>query len=274
MKAAQFEYIRPPDLGKALQLLSERREEAKVVAGGQSLGPMLNLRLARPQMLIDIARLEALRRIEDLGPQWRIGAAVTHSRIEDAALPGAEMLTHVACGIAHRAVRNRGTIGGSIAHADPAADWPVALAALGATANLHSTGGMRTVPVEGIVLGAFTTALVEDEILESIDVPKLSPAARWGYYKFCRRVGDFAEASAAALFDPQTGAARLYLGALRGSPIVLDKLARDIASHGRAAAARDNVAQALTEAAPDLDAIERRMGNAVVVRALDQVLGS
>ena len=77
MKAAQFEYIRPPDLGKALQLLSERREEAKVLAGGQSLGPMLNLRLARPQMLIDIARLEALRRIEDLGPQWRIGAAVT-----------------------------------------------------------------------------------------------------------------------------------------------------------------------------------------------------
>ena len=100
MKAAQFEYIRPPDLGKALQLLSERREEAKVLAGGQSLGPMLNLRLARPQMLIDIARLEALRRIEDLGAQWRIGAAVTHSRLEDAALPGAEMLTHVACGIA------------------------------------------------------------------------------------------------------------------------------------------------------------------------------
>lgn len=274
MKAAQFEYIRPPDLGKALQLLSERREEARVLAGGQSLGPMLNLRLARPQVLIDIARLEALRRIEDLGAQWRIGAAVTHSRIEDAALPGAEMLTHVACGIAHRAVRNRGTIGGSIAHADPAADWPVALAALGATANLHSTGGMRAFPVEGIVLGAFTTALAEDEILESIDVPKLSPAGRWGYYKFCRRVGDFAEASAAALFDPQTGGARLYLGALRGSPIVLDKLARDVASHGRAAAVRDNVARALTEAAPDLDAIERRMGNAVVVRALDQVLGS
>jgi len=274
MKAAQFEYIRPPDLGKALQLLSERREEAKVLAGGQSLGPMLNLRLARPQMLIDIARLEALRRIEDLGPQWRVGAAVTHSRLEDAALPGAEMLTHVACGIAHRAVRNRGTIGGSIAHADPAADWPVALAALGATANLHTAGGMRAVPVEGIVLGAFTTALAEDEILETIDVPKLSPAGRWGYYKFCRRVGDFAEASAAALFDPQTGAARLYLGALRGSPIRLDKLARDVASHGRAVAARDNVAQAVSEAAPDLDAIERRMGNAVVVRALDQVLGS
>src|SRR5207244_2483442 len=136
MKAAQFEYIRPPDLGKALQLLSERREEAKVLAGGQSLGPMLNLRLARPQMLIDIARLDALRRIEDLGARWRIGAAVTHAHLEDAALSGAEMLTHVACGIAHRAVRNRGTIGGSVAHADPAADWPVALAALGATANL------------------------------------------------------------------------------------------------------------------------------------------
>jgi carbon-monoxide dehydrogenase medium subunit len=274
MKAAQFDYVRPSDLGQALYLLSERRDGAKILAGGQSLGPMLNLRLARPQLLIDLARLEPLRRIEDMGGHWRIGAAVTHSRIEDAALRGAEMLTEVAGGIAHRAVRNRGTIGGSIAHADPAADWPVALAALGASVNLRSAGGTRMLALENTVLGAFTTALGEDEIIESIDAPKLSVAGRWGYYKFCRRVGDFAEASAAAVLDPQTGAARLYLAALCGRPLALDQLARDVAARGRAAAARDNVARALEETAPDLDGVERRMATAVLTRALDGALGA
>ncbi|HEY7242982.1 MAG TPA: FAD binding domain-containing protein [Xanthobacteraceae bacterium] len=274
MKAAQFEYVRASDVANALELLSERGEGAKVLAGGQSLGPMLNLRLARPQILIDIARIEALRCIEDLGMAWRIGAAVTHSRLEDAALRGAEMLAEVARGIAHRAVRNRGTIGGSVAHADPAADWPVALAAIGARARVRSATGTRTLGVESIVLGAFTTALADNEMIESIEVPKLSPTGRWGYYKFSRKVGDFAEVSAAAVFDPQNGTARLYLGALRGSPLPLAKLAADVAAHGRAAVMRDAVLDALTEVAPDLDVVERRMAAAVVMRALNQALGA
>ena len=128
-------------------------------------------------------------------------------------LTGGEMLREVAAGIAYRAIRNRGTIGGSIAHADPAADWPLALAALGATVNIRSAGGARATPLEKFVLGAFTTALREDEIIESVEVPKLSRAGRYGYYKFCRKTGEFAEASAAAVFDPETRAARIYFGA-------------------------------------------------------------
>ncbi len=274
MKAAQFEYVRPSDVASSLKLLSERREEAKILAGGQSLGPMLNLRLARPQLLIDIARLEALRGIEDLGTRWRIGAAVTHSRLEDAALAGAEMLTEVARGIAHRAVRNRGTIGGSVAHADPAADWPVALAALGASANVRSATRTRALAVESLARGAFTTALAEDEIIESIEIPKLSAAGRWGYYKFSRKLGDFAEASASAVFDPQSGAARIYLGVLRGSPLPLEKLAAHVAARGRVAAARDVVSEALNDAVPDLDFVERRMAAAVLLRALNQAMGA
>jgi carbon-monoxide dehydrogenase medium subunit len=273
MKAASFDYVRPAEVAGVLRVLSERRGDAKLLAGGQSLGPMLNLRLARPQVLVDLARIDVLRRIEDMGPRWRIGAAVTHARIEDArdALRGAGMLSEVASGIAHRAIRNRGTIGGSVAHADPAADWPVALAALGATVNLRSVRGARGLPLESVVLGAFTTALGDDEIIESIDVPKLSPMGRYGFYKFCRRTGDFAEVSAAAVFDPQTGAARIYLGALRSTPLALTTPAREVASQGHAAGSKENVARKLAEAAPDLDPVELRMATGVVMRALDQV---
>jgi carbon-monoxide dehydrogenase medium subunit len=273
MKAAQFDYVRPGDLKETLRLLAEHRGGAKLLAGGQSLGPMLNLRLARPQLLIDVARLDALQRIEDVGAAWRIGAGVTHSRIEDARgkLPGGEMLCDVAFGIAYRAVRNRGTIGGSLAHADPAADWPVALAAFGASVNLRSDSGTRSLPVERFVLGVFTTALADHEIIESIDVPKLSAAGRYGYYKYCRKTGEFAEASAAAVFDPQAGAACIFFGALRSTPLPLPNLARRVAEGGRVVASKDAVTQALSEAAPDLDAIERRMATAAVARALDQV---
>ena len=124
MKAAAFEYARPRDVGEAIALLSQAKGSGKLLAGGQSLGPMLNLRLARPGLLVDISRLEELRAIEDAGDALRIGAGVTHSAIEDAngSLAGGAMLVEVAGGIAYRAVRNRGTIGGSLAHADPAAD--------------------------------------------------------------------------------------------------------------------------------------------------------
>ena len=128
---------------------------AKALAGGQSLGPMLNLRLARPKLLVDVGRMESLRAIEDGGTFWRIGASVTHSALEDAKLPGGEALSAVARGIAYRAVRNRGTIGGSLAHADPAADWPLALAALGATLRVAGPSGpSRTMRAHTFMTGA------------------------------------------------------------------------------------------------------------------------
>jgi len=273
MKAARFDYLRPRDVGEALAALAKAEGGGKLLAGGQSLGPMLNLRLARPSLLVDVSRLESLARVDDIGSAFRIGAGVTHSRIEDmrGRLAGGAMLCEVAAGIAYRAIRNRGTIGGSIAHADPAADWPLALAALGATVNIRAAGGVRSIPVEQFVLGAFSTALRDTEIIESIDVPKLSRAGRYGYYKFCRKTGEFAEASAAAVFDPDRGSARVYLGAVRPVPVSLGPLAARVARDGRSAASADAVARAIAETAGDLDPVERRMAASVTTRALQQV---
>jgi aerobic carbon-monoxide dehydrogenase medium subunit len=180
------------------------------------------------------------------------------------------MLRSVAGAIAYRSIRNRGTIGGSLAHADPAADWLLALAALGASVNIRGPQ-RRSVPVERFTLGAFTTALQANEIIESIEVPKLSAAARYGFYKFCRKTGDFAEASAAAVLDPQSGAARIFLGALRGSPQPLATLAQQVAREGARAVSTQAVTNALAQSAADLDAIERRMAAVAVMRALQQV---
>jgi aerobic carbon-monoxide dehydrogenase medium subunit len=271
MKAARFDYIRPGDVADTLAALTEA-EGAKLLAGGQSLGPMLNLRLARPSLLVDISRLEVLQQIEDTGRAWRIGAGVTHARLEDlrGRLPGGQMLCEVAAAIAYRSVRNRGTIGGSLAHADPAADWPLALAALGASVNIRGPTP-RNVLVERFIEGAFTTALAANEIIETIDVPKLSRAGRYGFYKFCRKTGEFPEVSAAAVFDPESGVARVFLGALRGVPRPLTSLAQEVAKHGESAASTEAVSQILTQAIRDLDAVEHAMATAAVRRALMQV---
>jgi carbon-monoxide dehydrogenase medium subunit len=273
MKAARFDYVRPRDVAEALTTLDQSGGGAKLLAGGQSLGPMLNLRLARPSLIVDVSRLESLAQIEDIGRAWRIGAGVTHACIEDrrGQFPGGEMLCEVAAGIAYRAIRNRGTIGGSLAHADPAADWPLALAALGATINIRGRSASRVVPAETFMQGAFTTVLRDDEIVESIEVPKISRAGRYGYYKFCRKTGEFAEASAAAVFDPETSAARVYLAALRPAPVALTALARRVAEGGQAAVSEQAVVQALTDVAGDLDSVERHMAAAAVTRALQQV---
>lgn len=276
MKPAPFDYLRPKDLPEALATLSREQGMVKLLAGGQSLGPMLNLRLARPRLLIDITRLEALCEMADIGPAWRIGAGVTHARIEDmrGKLPGAEMLCRVAAGIAYRSIRNRGSIGGSLVHADPAADWQVVLMALGATINIRSAHATRSIPADRFVRGAFTTELSDNEIVESIDIPKLSQAGRFGYFKFCRKTGEFAEANAAAVFDPERSIARMFVGAIGGCPRPLAGLAREIAKLGSTAVSKSAISAAVAAAEPSLDHVAQRMGSAAVMRALDQVLKS
>jgi aerobic carbon-monoxide dehydrogenase medium subunit len=271
MKAAAFDYVRPRDVDEAITLLAQGKGNAKALAGGQSLGPMLNLRLARPGLLVDISRLEELRAIEDAGDRWRIGAAVTHSAIEDAngALGGGAMLVEVAAGIAYRAVRNRGTIGGSLAHADPAGDWPLALAALGADVVLRGPAGERILPAGRLIIAAFTTEIRDDEIMTAVLVPKLSSGARFGYFKFCRKTGEFPEASAAAVIDPERDAVRVYLGALSGPPQPLPELARRIAEGGPAIPTRDAAMEA-TASVSGLDPVERRMHAGVLLRALER----
>ena len=269
MKAAAFDYARPRDLGEAVALLTQAKGSAKVLAGGQSLGPMLNLRLARPGLLVDISRLDELRAIEDAGDAWRIGAAVTHSAIEDAngSLPGGAMLVEVAAGIAYRAVRNRGTIGGSLAHADPAGDWPLALAALGADVVLRGPAGDRSVPAAQLITAAFTTEIGEDEIVAAILVPKLSSGARFGYFKFCRKTGEFPDASAAVVIDRDREVTNVYLGALSGPPQPLPEIARRIAEGDLTAPSHDAATEAVATV-HGLDPIERRMHASTLLRSL------
>ena len=223
MKPARFEYERPADVAQALALLGTADTEVKLLAGGQSLGPMLNLRLAQPELLVDISKLAETRRVEAAGDHIDIGACVTHSAIEDGKVPDPTngMLRAVAAGIAYRAVRNRGTIGGSLAHADPAADWPSALAALDAQALVVGPGGRRTIAVAELMLGMFMTTLEPTEIIEAVRVPKLSAGARWGYYKLTRKAGEFAHAIGAVVRDPGRNVCRAVVGATGGAPIVV-----------------------------------------------------
>jgi carbon-monoxide dehydrogenase medium subunit len=271
MKAAAFDYLRPRDLAGVFDAL--QTPGAKLIAGGQSLMPMLNLRLARPSLLIDIGGIDALRAVEDRKTHMRIGATVTHAELEDRAIPGCALLRRVACGIAYRAVRNRGTVGGSLAHADPAADWPLAMAAVGATVIIEGKAGNRQVPAESFMFSAFQTHLADDEVVVAVDVPKLSPAARFGYYKFCRKTGEFPEAGAAAVFDPATKAARVYLGALAGAPQPLHGLAASVARQGASAVTEAAIANAVNEIDQG-DAAERRMRRAAIARALKEVFTS
>jgi carbon-monoxide dehydrogenase medium subunit len=248
MKAAAFELARPAGLAEAVSLLA--RPGASALAGGQSLGPMLNLRLARPALLVPIAHLAVLREVGETVASVTIGACVTQAAIADGRVPdiGMNLLACVAEGIAYRAVRTRGTIGGSLCHADPAADWVTVLTALGAEVL---TTGDRVLPLRDFIRGAFRTALDPGELLRAVRIPRLSPAARWGYVKACRKPGEFAHAMAAVLMD--RGVTRAVIGATGGAPIVLE-------------------GEAVTRAPdlPGLDAVDAHMQRVVLGRAMAQ----
>ena len=222
MKAASFAYQRPSDLQAALTITAETGDAAKIIAGGQSLGPMLNLRLVSPDLIIDISGLSELKQAERSGDDLVIGACITHGDIEDGRIPDVTRgaMQGVAANIAYRAVRNRGTIGGSLSHADPAADWVSALAALGARVTLRSRSGERQLAIEAFVTGALATALQPGEMVVSVRVPAMRPSARWGYVKACRKPGEFAHAIAAVLIDPDAATARMVIGAIDAAPIV------------------------------------------------------
>jgi len=223
VKACAFEYERPRDVANALRLLAT--ENSKILAGGQSLGPMLNLRVVQPALLVDLMGIEELKSVKDERDSVTLGACVTHAQIEDGGVPDPArgFMREIAANIAYRAVRNRGTMGGSLAHTDPAADWPSALSVLGATVLIAGPGGPRELPIEKFLTGLFEAALKADEILVAIRVPKLSARARVGYWKFCRKAGEFAQAIGAALDDPERGVARAVIGVTQGAPYLVPK---------------------------------------------------
>src|SRR5207253_2802410 len=200
----------------------------RVMAGGQSLVAMMNLRVASPDLLVDIARLPELGASTEDDSTVSYGACVTHATIEDRRVPDPSrgLMPQVAERLAYRAIRNRGTLGGSLALADPAAEWPSVLVALDAAAVIAGPNGTRSVMCKEFVTGVFQTRLAEDEILTAIRMPKLSAEARWGYVKLARKSGEFATSLAVAVRDPARGYARVVLGAADGAPLILDNASR------------------------------------------------
>ncbi len=223
MKPVAFDYERPVTLADAATLLGQSSGFAKIMAGGQSLGAMLNLRLAQPDLLVDITSIPELTTVTDAGDHLEIGACITHADIEDGRIADhfGGLLRQVAGRIAYRAVRNRGTIAGSIAHADPAADWLSALSLIDAKAVVWSRTGIRTIPVADLVVSSFTTVLKQDDLIRSIRVPKLSAQTQWGFYKFSQKAGEFAHAMGGVLHDPGRGVFRAVIGAIETAPIVV-----------------------------------------------------
>jgi carbon-monoxide dehydrogenase medium subunit len=245
VKPAAFDYERATDVAAAVKSLANAEGMARIIAGGQSLGPMLNLRLAQPGLLIDVRGIAALRESEATAQALTVGACVTHAAIEDGAIADATqgLMRTVARDIGYRAVRNRGTIAGSLCHADPAGDWVCALPLLGASVCVAGVEGVRTVPAAGFVTGAYATALGEAELVTAIRIPPLSPAARWSYYKFCRKPGEFAEAIAGFVVDPERGVCRGVIGATHGAPHVIED-ATELVRHFETALARQHVGAA------------------------------
>ena len=225
MKPVPFEYERPRHLSAAVKLLGESGGAGKVMAGCQSLGPMLNLRLAQPRLVVDVRGIDELSQITEGNDHVVFGSCVTHAAIEDGTVPDVTrgLMREVAGNIAYRAVRTRGTIGGSLCHADPAGDWVSVLVLLSAVALIEGPGGRREIPAERFVAGAFATALEEDEILVGLRVPKFSTGARWGHYKFCRKPGEFAEAIGGVVIDPERDVRRAVIGATHGAPRVIER---------------------------------------------------
>jgi carbon-monoxide dehydrogenase medium subunit len=230
MKAPAFDYVRPQSLSEALGLLAAGNGEARVVAGGQSLLAMMNLRLASPALLIDIARLPELAAVAEDDAVVTLGAGVTHAAIEDRLVPDPSrgLMPRAAASLAYRAIRNRGTLGGSLALADPAAEWPVVLTALDAAAVLCGPGRRRRLACGEFIAGIYETRLADDEIIESIRIPLLADGARWGYLKLAHKSGEFAQALCVAIVDRARGHCRIVLGAANGAPLVLDLAARAV----------------------------------------------
>ena len=200
MKPAPFDYFDPTTVEETLGLLGEFGDEAKLLAGGQSLMPMLNLRLARPSKLVDINGVTALAHLGTDGDDLLIGALTRQRTLEDADLPdGAwSLLPRALHHVGHVHIRNRGTVGGSIAHADPAAELPAAFCALGARMVIRGPSGEREVPAETFFRGYFTTAVGPDELLTAIRVPPWPTRSGAAFVEVARRHGDFAQVGVAA----------------------------------------------------------------------------
>ena len=273
MKAATFDYAVAKTVAEASALLASSGAAA-AIAGGQSLLPMLNLRVALPDLLVDIGRLHELKEIAATSSTIRIGALTTHAAIEDGKLPEAfgGLMQKVAAKISYRAVRNHGTIGGSVALADPASDWSGCLLALGARVRISGLKGTRAQPIGEFVLGQYSTSLADDEIILGFDVPRPDAALRWGFSKVVRKSGAFADSIAFAVAQGRGGPASVVLAAAADRPCLLSKVAERIQVGDRSEEAlRSAIAKDVAEHVSQDDAYLMRLHTSTVLRAVQEV---
>jgi carbon-monoxide dehydrogenase medium subunit len=284
MKPGRFSYEAPETIEGALASLASRSEDAKLIAGGQSLAPLLNMRLARPEHLIDINGLKQLGKIGLDGDRLTIGAMVRHAALgkSDLVHRCCPMLAHAAETIGHYAIRQRGTIGGSLAHADPAAQLPLAVLVLDAEIEIWSALGKRTVPAREFFVSIFTTVIRPDELIVAVHVPMTSRRHGWGFRLFNRRAGDFAIVSVAATLrradDGTIHNLRLAIGGIGPIPILVETLVTDDFA-GRVSKGWSATIAASVAAAVEIEDNERTPVNfrrelvaALTVDALDQAL--
>jgi len=224
MKPPAFDYVAATSVDMAVAALAAAGSEAKIIAGGQSLMPMLNFRLIRPSVLVDINGIAALAYIEEAASGICVGALTRHYQLETSAVIGRHFpvlscaMTHVA----HLAIRNRGTIGGSLSHADPAAELPMLALLLDASLHIASASGTRTIAARDFFLDALTVDLASADILTAIVLPKLPPRTGWGFEEVARRHGDFALAAVAATLtvaDDAISHARIALTGVGPTPL-------------------------------------------------------
>jgi carbon-monoxide dehydrogenase medium subunit len=264
-----FDYQRVTSADEALGLLATHGDEAKLLAGGHSLLPLMKLRLAVPAVVVDVGRLRDLSYVRDAGDHVAIGALTRHRDLETSDLLASEVpiLAHVAGLVGDPQVRHRGTIGGSLAHGDPASDLPAVVLALGGTLVARGPGGERTMPAQSFFEGFLQTALGPDELLTEIRVPKASGG--WSYQKFNRRAQDWAIVGVAAVRNGATGVALVNMGS---TPLRASATEAALAS-GASAADAAAVAAEGTDPPGDLNAspeFRRHLATVLVRRALEE----
>ena len=285
MKPPAFDYARPASADEALGLLQEHGSDAKVLAGGQSLVPLMNFRLARPAVLIDINRLEELSYIREADGNLVLGALTRQSAVEDSALVAERcpLLLEATRWLGHRTIRNRGTVGGSVAHADPSAEYPTVLCALDGEVVVRGSSGERVVPAAELFQSICTTSLAPDELLTEVRVPTLPPRTGWAFVELSRRHGDFAQVGVAAMIRPGAGGqvdeVRLALAGVGETPLRCHQA--EAALRGRQPddqAVGDAAAACAAVADPQDDihataAYKKAMVEVFVARALRKALG-
>ncbi|MCY0897887.1 MAG: xanthine dehydrogenase family protein subunit M [Firmicutes bacterium] len=285
MKPVPIRYLRATTVDEAVTALARYGLDAKVLAGGQSLMPMLNMRLARPQVVVDINEIRDLMEIryDPNARQLVVGALVRHQQLLESSLVHAHqpLLSAAARYIGHWAIRNRGTIGGSVVHHDPSAEWPLVTACLGAEFHVQGPQGRRVIPAADFFVTYLTTAVQAGELLTAVVIPCLGPGESWGFQEYARRHGDFALAAAAVtvtLSDGVVTAARIAVGGVADRPVVLSEVTQHVVGQAPTAQLEVQLGQWVYDAvnplaeSPDEQAYKRDIAAVLVRRAFRQAI--